>query len=143
MKRWLLRSFCFCIFLVVVLFTTFVNCSVFNITSSINIPPLLPPSLQLLLLPPLPPLPPQVSIQRNTLGEYWWNKHIDSLSDTKMELLQSLEKSLKIKQKALMKSKEVVTEEMVKQRMGVRYDDVVCCCLCAYVFQLCGVYGSL
>lgn len=63
----------------------------------------------------------QASIIEHTLGEYFWENHKAKLIDQRTETLLEQEKALKLRRKMEVKSKELVSEEMVKQRMGYKY----------------------
>ena len=64
---------------------------------------------------------PQTCIIQHTLGEYFWENHKAKLIDHRTETLLEQEKALKLRRKMEVKSKELVNEEMLKQRMGYKY----------------------
>mmetsp|Transcript_65125 Transcript_65125/g.114896 ORF Transcript_65125/g.114896 Transcript_65125/m.114896 type:complete len:179 (-) Transcript_65125:317-853(-) len=63
----------------------------------------------------------QTCIIQHTLGEYFWENHKAKLIDHRTETLMEQEKALKLRRKMEVKSKELVNEEMLKQRMGYKY----------------------
>ena len=65
--------------------------------------------------------PLQTCIIQHTLGEYFWENHKAKLIDHRTETLMEQEKALKLRRKMEVKSKELVNEEMLKQRMGYKY----------------------
>lgn len=64
----------------------------------------------------------QVGIIQNTLGEYWWEKHKAQLSDARLEAEMQLHHQLRLKEKEREVEKEIISDGMVRQRMGkLRY----------------------
>jgi len=63
----------------------------------------------------------QTCFIQNTLGEYFWENHKASIIDLRTESLMEEEKRLQLRHKAEAKSKELVTDDMLKQRMGYKY----------------------
>jgi hypothetical protein len=64
----------------------------------------------------------QVSIINNTLGEVWWESHKANLSDIKEKRKVEELKALLEKEKAEERANEVVSDEMILNRMGyLRY----------------------
>lgn len=60
----------------------------------------------------------QVHIIQNTLGETWWENHKAKLVDERNNKLLAEHAALLKKEKAEAKDKEIVSDEMIKQRMG-------------------------
>jgi len=63
----------------------------------------------------------QTCIIQHTLGEYFWENHKAKLIDHRTETLLEQEKALKLRRKMEVKSKELVNDDMLKQRMGYKY----------------------
>ncbi len=59
-----------------------------------------------------------MAIIQNTLGERWWEIHKASLSDARLEAEMREFTRLKLKEKEKIKEKEVISEDMIRQRMG-------------------------
>jgi hypothetical protein len=64
----------------------------------------------------------QVHVIQYTLGETWWENHKALLAEDRQERRDKEQAALMKKEKAAAKEKEVVSDEMIKQRMGfVKY----------------------
>jgi len=64
----------------------------------------------------------QVNIINNTLGEVWWESHKASLSDIKEKIKADELKALLEQEKAEARANELVSDEMILNRMGyLRY----------------------
>ena len=63
----------------------------------------------------------QVHIITNTLGETWWEQHKAGLVDARNRDLERQHADLVRKEKAAAKDKELVNDDMLKQRMGIKY----------------------
>ena len=59
-----------------------------------------------------------MAIIQNTLGERWWEMHKASLTDARLESEMREFARLKLKEKERIKEKEVISDEMIRQRMG-------------------------
>jgi len=64
------------------------------------------------------PLSLQTHIQTHTLGVRWWESQKAAIIDEKEELTYQMHLDLQRKEKADIKAREVVSDEMVRQRMG-------------------------
>lgn len=63
----------------------------------------------------------QVHIITNTLGELWWETHKAGLIDARTRDLEKQHADLVRREKAAAKDKELVNDDMLRQRMGVKY----------------------
>jgi len=63
----------------------------------------------------------QVHIIVNSLGEGWWEAHKATLVDARTLFRDRELADLVRKEKAAAKEKELVNDDMLKQRMGIRY----------------------
>lgn len=54
----------------------------------------------------------------NTLGERWWEAHKAVLADARKEVIAKEAERYRLKEKADEKAKEVVSEDMLRNRMG-------------------------
>lgn len=64
----------------------------------------------------------QVAMIQNTLGERWWEMHKATLSDARIEAELCEYNQLKLKEKERRMEKEIVSEAMLRHRMGnVKY----------------------
>ncbi len=63
----------------------------------------------------------QAHVKQHTFGEYWWETHNANLHDKKLKLAE--EERIR-KEKAKLESEKdenAITEELLKQRMGIKY----------------------
>lgn len=61
----------------------------------------------------------QVHVLQYTLGESWWENHKAKLAEERQERRDREQAALLKKEKAEKKEKEIVSEEMIRQRMGI------------------------